>query len=221
MAALQPDLMGLQEVVYPLQQDRLLGAAGAADYRAFRGWAGRPEYGNSILVREPLAAGPSERVDLGRSRSATLVPLHLPGGGRLAFAVTHLHHEVPDAAIRAEQAAALIGWLDGLAADSDATIVVGDFNADPAEPAYGRMAAGGFRSAYAEANGAEPDVTWPSGLQGPAIDDDGDPGCLDYIWVRGAVRVVSARLAFDRPAVDDPGLYPSDHFGVAAQVQIG
>jgi endonuclease/exonuclease/phosphatase family metal-dependent hydrolase len=221
MAALQPDLMGLQEVVYPLQQDRLLGAAGAAEYRAFRGWAGRPEYGNSILVREPLAAGPPERVDLGRSRSATLVPLQLPGGGRLAFAVTHLHHEVPDAAIRAEQAAALIGWLDGLAADSDATIVVGDFNADPAEPAYGRMAAGGFRSAYAEANGAEPDVTWPSGLQGPAIDDDGDPGCLDYIWVRGAVRVVSARLAFDRPAVDDPGLYPSDHFGVAARVEIG
>jgi endonuclease/exonuclease/phosphatase family metal-dependent hydrolase len=221
MAALQPDLMGLQEVVYPLQQDRLLGAAGAAEYRAFRGWAGRPEYGNSILVREPLAAGPPERVDLGRSRSATLVPLQLPGGGRLAFAVTHLHHEVPDAAIRAEQAAALIDWLGGLAADSDATIVVGDFNADPAEPAYGRMAAGGFRSAYAEANGAEPDVTWPSGLQGPAIDDDGDPGCLDYIWVRGAVRVVSARLAFDRPAVDDPGLYPSDHFGVAARVEIG
>ena len=26
-AALQPDLIGLQEVVYPLQQDRLLGAA--------------------------------------------------------------------------------------------------------------------------------------------------------------------------------------------------
>jgi endonuclease/exonuclease/phosphatase family metal-dependent hydrolase len=145
----------------------------------------------------------------------------LPGGGRLAFAVTHLHHEVPDAAIRAKQAAALIDWLDRVAADSDATIVVGDFNADPAEPAYGRMAAAGFRSAYADANGAEPHVTWPSGLQGPAIDDDGDPGCLDYIWVRGAVRVVSARLAFDRPAVDDPGLYPSDHFGVAAHVEIG
>ena len=221
MAALQPDLMGLQEVVYPLQQDRLLGAAGAAEYHAFRGWAGRPEYGNSILVREPLAAGASERVDLGRNRSATRVPLLLPGGGRLGFVVTHLHHEVPDAAIRAEQAAAVIDWLDGRGADADATIVVGDFNADPAEPAYARMVAAGFRSAYAEANGAEPAVTWPSGLQGPAIDDDGDPGCLDYIWVRGAVRVVSARLVFDRPAVDDPGLYPSDHFGIAAHVEIG
>jgi endonuclease/exonuclease/phosphatase family metal-dependent hydrolase len=221
MAALQPDLMGLQEVVYPAQQDRLLGAAGAGHYHAFRGWAGRPEYGNSILVREPLMAGDPERVDLGRDRSATRIPLELPGGGRLVFAVTHLHHLVPDNAIRDEQTRGVVDWLDGAVDGTDATIVVGDFNADPAEPAYARMVGAGFRSAFAEANGAEPAVTWPSGLQGPAIDDDGEPGCLDYIWMRGAVRVVSARLVFDRPQVDDPGLYPSDHFGVAAQVEIG
>ena len=226
MAALQPDLMGLQEVVYPAQQDRLLGAAGAGHYRVTRGWAGRPEYGNSILVREILTAGDPERVDLARERSATRIPLQLPGGTRVVFAVTHLHHLVPDNAVRDEQARGVVDWLDeSTGADAmtgaDATIVVGDFNADPAEPAYARMVGAGYRSAYAEANGAEPAVTWPSGLQGPAIDDDGDPGCLDYIWLRGAVRVVSARLVFDRPAVDDPGLYPSDHVGVAAQVEIG
>jgi endonuclease/exonuclease/phosphatase family metal-dependent hydrolase len=220
MAALQPDLMGLQEVVYPAQQDRLLGAAGAAEYRVVRGWAGRPEYGNSILVREPLAAGEGERCDLGHERSVTRIQLGLPDGARLVFAVTHLHHLVPDNAVRDEQARSLVDWLDGVDA-ADATIVVGDFNADPSEPAYARMLGAGFRSAHAEANGAEPAVTWPSGLQGPAIDDDGDPGCLDYIWVRGAVRVVSARLVFDRPAVDDPGLYPSDHVGISARVEIG
>ena len=80
MAALQPDLLGLQECVYPLQQDRLLGAAGAGHYRALRGWAGRPEYGNSILVREPLAASEPERVDLGRDRSAHRVEVTLPHG---------------------------------------------------------------------------------------------------------------------------------------------
>ena len=42
MAALQPDLIGLQEVVYPMQQDRLIGAAGEGRYEAVRGWAGRP-----------------------------------------------------------------------------------------------------------------------------------------------------------------------------------
>ena len=67
MAALQPDLIGLQEVVYPMQQDRLLGAAGEGRYEAVRGWAGRPEYGNSLLVKAPLvgdgrrAAGPRAR----------------------------------------------------------------------------------------------------------------------------------------------------------------
>jgi len=39
--------------------------------------------------------------------------------------------------------------------------------------------------------------------------------------VRGAVAVEDARLVFDRPAVGDPTLYPSDHFGVAAHVRIG
>ena len=66
MAALQPDLIGLQEVVYPMQQDRLLGAAGEGRYEAVRGWAGRPEYGNSLLVKAPLVATDVDRLDLGR-----------------------------------------------------------------------------------------------------------------------------------------------------------
>ena len=63
-AALQPDLMGLQEVVYVLQQDRVIGAAGAGEYRAIRGWAGRPEYGNAMLVRAGLEPTEIERLDL-------------------------------------------------------------------------------------------------------------------------------------------------------------
>jgi endonuclease/exonuclease/phosphatase family metal-dependent hydrolase len=83
------------------------------------------------------------------------------------------------------------------------------------------MVAAGFTSASVAANGAEPPVTWPSGLQAPAMDTDGDPNCLDYVWVRGSVQVEDVRLVFNRPAVGDPTLYPSDHFGVAAHVRIG
>jgi endonuclease/exonuclease/phosphatase family metal-dependent hydrolase len=220
-AALRPDLLGLQEVVYPMQQDRLLAAGTPDDYAIHRGWAGRPEYGNSLLVRAPLAiAGGVERLDLGHARAAHRVSVPLPDGPILQVAVTHLHHRVPDAAIRDEQAAALVSWLHD-APDAAAQIVVGDFNADPTEPAYGRMVAAGFRSAFAEANGSEPAVTWPSGLQAPAMDTDGDPSCLDYVWLRGAARAVNARLWADRPAVDDPTLYPSDHLGVVATVWIG
>ena len=247
MAALQPDVMGLQEVVFAVQQDRLLGAAGEARYVTFRGWAGRPEYGNAILARigvAPAGGGgagadgrgahvegaagdvgdagdaPAERFDLGRNRSALRLPLALDGGARLAFTVTHLHHLVPDEAIRVEQAAALLAWLAGKG-EPAADVVVGDFNAEPTEPAYRRMLEAGFRSAHREANGAEPAVTWPSGIQAPGMDTDGEPGCLDYIWVRGPIAVEACRVVFDRPAADDPTLYPSDHFGLVARLRIG
>ncbi len=220
MAALQPDLLGLQEVVYVLQQDRLIGAAGRGRYESTRGWAGRPEYGNALLVREPLAAAGPDRLDLDLARSAVRARVALAGGATVLAVVTHLHHVPADEAARDEQAGRLVDWLAG-APPTDAVVVVGDFNAEPIEPAYARMQAAGFRSAHLEANGREPDVTWPSGLSGPAIDTDGPPGCLDYIWVRGAVAVEACGLAFDRPAVGDPGLYPSDHLGLSARLIVG
>lgn len=220
MATLQPDLLGLQEVVYVMQQDRLIGAAGEGHYQAIRGWAGRPEYGNSLLVREPLVATDADRLDLGLDRSAQRAVVALPGGSSVLVVVTHLHHLGPDEVARDGQTAAIVAWLESASA-ADATILMGDFNADPAEPTPRRLRAAGFRSAYEEANGAEPAVTWPSGLQAPAMDTDGDPECLDYIWVRGAARVESARLVFDRPDPQDPTLYPSDHLGIATILTIG
>jgi endonuclease/exonuclease/phosphatase family metal-dependent hydrolase len=220
MAAIQPDLLGLQEVVYVLQQDRLIGAAGEGTYTAARGWAGRPEYGNSVLLRAPLVGEASERLDLGLGRSAHRVRVGLPGGASLVMAVTHLHHPPEAAKERDEQAEALLAWLASSPA-ADATVLVGDFNAAPDEPAYARIGAAGFRSSFLVANGHEPAVTWPSGIQAEGMDTDGDPACLDYIWVRGVVRVVDCRLAWDRPAAEDPTLYPSDHLGLAAHLEIG
>ena len=220
MAALQPDLIGLQEVVYPLQQDRLLGASGEGEYESVRAWAGRPEYGNALLLKSPLTANAAERLDLDHGRSALRVLVALPGGSRLAYVVTHLHHIPLDAALRLAQTEALLAWLESTPAH-DAMVVAGDFNAHPGEPAYARMEAAGFRSALAEANGVEPAVTWPSGLKAPGMDVDGDPTCLDYIWLRGAIATESAAVKFNRPAVGDPTIYPSDHFGLAAHVRVG
>lgn len=217
MAALQPDLIGLQECVFAVGQDRLLGAAGEGRYESRRGWAGRPEYGNAILARAPLRMDEGERLQLSRNRSALRVGVSLPDGGALTYVVTHLHHEVPDAAIREEQARALTSWLADI---TGPLIVVGDFNAEPTEPAYRVMCDAAFRSAHLEANGAEPAVTWPSGIQAPGMDVDGDPGCLDYIWLRGPIEVLACRVVFDRPAADDPTLYPSDHLGLSARIRL-
>ena len=175
-----------------------------------------------MLVRRVLAGLEPDRVDLGRDRSAHRVEVE--PAARLA---RHLRRRrtsttsFPTAAVRDGQARPLLGWLDGAGEDGP-TIVVGDFNADPAEPAYARMTRRRLPLCLrAKRTARSRRSRGRSGLQAPAMDDDGDPGCLDYIWVRGAIRVVSARLAFDRPAVDDPGLYPSDHLGVAARVEIG
>ena len=220
MAALQPDVLGLQEVVYPMQQDRLIGAAGEGTYAAFRAWAGRPEYGNSLLVREGIAVEAVDRLELSRNRSVLRAIVTLDGGLDVLIVVTHLHHEVDGASERDDQARHLLEWIDA-GPRASAQIAMGDFNADPEEPAAHRMRAAGFSSAFAAANGTEPPVTWPSGIQAPGMDTDGDPACLDYIWLRGDVRVVSARLVFDRPDPMDPTLYPSDHFGIAARLEIG
>jgi endonuclease/exonuclease/phosphatase family metal-dependent hydrolase len=220
MAALQPDLLGLQEVVFVMQQDRLIGAAGEERYEAIRGWAGRPEYGNSLLVRSPLTGRDMERVDLGLNRAAHRTRVELPSGTTVLVVVTHLHHPGAEEAARDEQTARLVEWLAG-APSATAVVVMGDFNADPGEPTYRRMVAAGFRSAYAEVHGKDPAVTWPSGLQAPAMDTDGIPECLDYVWLRGSVRATEARLAFDRPAVGDPTLYPSDHLGISVRLEIG
>jgi endonuclease/exonuclease/phosphatase family metal-dependent hydrolase len=220
MAALQPDVIGLQEVVYPMQQDRLIGAAGEGRYSAFRGWAGRPEYGNSLLVREGLGVGAVDRLELSRNRSALRAVLSLDSELDVLLVVTHLHHEVDGASERDDQARHLLEWIDG-GPRATAEIAVGDFNAHPDEPAAQRMRAAGFRSAFAEANGTEPAVTWPSGIQAPEMDNDGDPACLDYIWIRGQVGISEARLVFDRPDPADPTLYPSDHFGISAWLEIG
>ena len=58
MAALQPDVLGLQEVVYVLQQDRLIGAAGEGRYDAHRGWAGASPAARRNVTRleEAMAA---------------------------------------------------------------------------------------------------------------------------------------------------------------------
>src|SRR4029077_10819004 len=67
-AALQPDLIGLQEVVYPMQQDRLIGAGGAGGERGMRGWRGGGVRG------DPGLGGPARvrQLDAGRGRARAL-----------------------------------------------------------------------------------------------------------------------------------------------------
>ena len=218
LTALRPDVLALQEVVFPMQQDRLLGSAGEDEFQTFRGWDEQPETGNSLLVRAALDGSEPARLDLGHGCAANRVVVR-GSGHSLVVATTHLHYPPEAGDVRRAQAAALVEWLDETT-PTDVQIVMGDFNADPDEDAYAHMASKGFRSASLEANGREPPVTYPTPLLDANPDRPSVAECVDYIWLRGKVRADSCRLAFDRADVNDASLYPSDHFGLVADLEL-
>ncbi len=220
-ASLDADIVGLQEVVFsePRQDDFLAAQLPSRRYLSFDARAAKyPNFGNAILCSTGEVQA-HEELRLSEGRVVHRILMALPGQRTIWFANTHLHHPPAATTTREAQAKAICAWLADAPA-ADATIVVGDFNASPSEPAYAVMSGSGFRSAHHEACGFEPDVTWPSGIQAETMDTDGDPNCLDYIWVRGAVRSLRSWVACNQPDPADGTLYPSDHFAVVAVLEI-
>ena len=74
-----------------------------------------------------------------------------------------------------------------------------------------------FASAYEKVHGQEPEKTWPTPVN---TWDPSPPGCVDYIFVAGA-RILDAAVAFDIPHPSDDTLFPSDHLGVMARLDVG
>jgi endonuclease/exonuclease/phosphatase family metal-dependent hydrolase len=94
---------------------------------------------------------------------------------------------------------------------------MGDFNAAPASSTVQRVLCS-FTSAYRMMHGEEPAFTFPTPLVAAECHA---PETIDYIFVdprRFAVQ--TAHLAFNSPALNDPILYPSDHYGLAAVLEL-
>jgi endonuclease/exonuclease/phosphatase family metal-dependent hydrolase len=131
------------------------------------------------------------------------------------FVNTHLHHPPEADYERVTQLKYLLTWLDRDARDLP-LVIAGDFNSYGHEQAVTLMKAR-FASSFEAVNGREPEKTWPT----PVNDFDPSPhGTLDYIYVSREFTVRESRLAFDVPAVDDPKLYPSDHLGLTARLEL-
>jgi endonuclease/exonuclease/phosphatase family metal-dependent hydrolase len=45
--------------------------------------------------------------------------------------------------------------------------------------------------------------------------------CIDYIWVSESIGIVESGVCFDKPSPGDPSLWPSDHAGVWADLELG
>jgi endonuclease/exonuclease/phosphatase family metal-dependent hydrolase len=223
LLALQPDLVGLQEIYMPIRQGYWLRnqlnarLAHQPPYRLLQARKRHPIKGYfegiGILTRLPILS--SDIMNLGYDgRVALRAGIELPSHTPLDFVVTHLHHVARDRQARLEQVMSLMGWLQHRGPVSH-QIVVGDFNETPDGPAILQMKAA-YDSAFERAVGYEPLATYPTGLVG------GDwAGCLDYIFVSKSVdKVRRARLFCTRPAPQDENLFPSDHVGLLVDVHI-
>ena len=158
--------------------------------------------------------------------------VRLDAAGRMIdFATTHFHFapSKEGSARRERQARQLLEWQHP--ADRNGTaasIIAGDFNSRPSGAAIATMKTY-YRSAHEVANGSEPDVTHPTPLVNaldarkafgvPKFPDDGG-AAVDFIFVGPGIRVRSCTLAWTEPAPAEPHLFPSDHFGLVADLEI-
>lgn len=222
-----PDLISLQEISFPIGQGRWLlnqintRLTGSA-WRPYRLVQKRKQHwpqgyfeGIGILSKLPILY--KDAISLGYGgRVALRANVELPTGQPLDFVAIHLHHVKYDREAREEQVMKLLGWLNHRRR-VPLQIMAGDFNEVPAGPAV-RYMKQAYRSAYEEVHGREPLATFPTALIQPLIDW---AGCLDYIFLSPAVkRVLSAALFCNKPARDDDTLYPSDHVGIIAAIEI-
>jgi endonuclease/exonuclease/phosphatase family metal-dependent hydrolase len=119
---------------------------------------------------------PREGVPL--ARNALRVEVDLGAGRRLDVVVAHLHHvDGPDGArVRLAQLPRLLELVAG----RPATVLLGDFNAEPGSAEIALVRAAGLTDAFVAGGGGRADeLTWPS---------DRPDRRIDYLGVAVTVR---------------------------------
>lgn len=222
LEALSPDVIGFQEVDLDLDQGmwisrqinkrlgdnphyRIKHAASPGKYASVHG----------IGTLSRLEVVEHEVVDLMTYDRIAQRLVFEQDGARFALVNTHLHHPPEAIQERVDQIEYLLSWLDQRTPRLP-TVVSGDFNSYTGEPGVALMKSR-FRSAYETIHGAEPDKTWPTPVN---TYDDSPHGTLDYIYVSEEFKILDSGLAFEKPAEDDPALFPSDHIGIYARLKL-
>ncbi|MDX1414663.1 MAG: endonuclease/exonuclease/phosphatase family protein [Candidatus Promineifilaceae bacterium] len=222
----QPDLVSFQEIYLPIRQGtwlckqvnyRLSGSE-KQPYRLVQKRYQHPIKGYlegvGVLTRLPILYHDGLGLGYG-GRVALRVHVELPSHQTMDFVSTHLHHIPFDKQAREEQSLKLVGWLQSHKT-VPLQVIAGDFNEPPSGLAV-KYVKQSFRSAYEEYYGREPLATYPTAL----IEDSQPASCIDYILISPAVRrVVEANLFCDQPSREDNTLYPSDHVGLIAKLEV-
>jgi endonuclease/exonuclease/phosphatase family metal-dependent hydrolase len=122
---------------------------------------------------------------------------------------THLDHV---GQLAREKQAALIVEDTRAYADQYAQILTGDMNCEVKNKAIGIFKAGGWQDTYAAVRGEKDPGHTYHGFLGPGF--EADMGKIDWIFARGAARVIGAEIIRD----SRDGRFPSDHYFVSADI---
>jgi endonuclease/exonuclease/phosphatase family metal-dependent hydrolase len=239
---LDPDVIGLQEVLRPMSADSASADTGVGQvqelavelgYHVAYGAAfetGGMEFGNAVLSRYPVQAThvlALPQLDSPYPRSLLHAELASPFG-QIPFFVTHLTHRFHEGHVREAQVKAIAAHVKELAPlQQFPAILVGDFNATPAsdEIRYlSGLASLGAKSTYFcdtfALMGRGEGITFSH--HNPYAADLREPDRrIDYVFVRGPnARGLGAPLAaqvcFDGA---HDGIFASDHYGVMATLR--
>lgn len=221
LARLKPDIVGLNEVSVPLQSAQLLrtalSTAASTDYGLMQqtkvNGLSKVE-AEAMLSRFPLIE--SGNLDYQAGDMVALVARVLVGGSPLDVYVTHLYRSRGEDSLRLFQVQRLLEWID-TRDPAVPRIVCGDFNASLDKPSAALMAKR-FRptqtaptafTALSDRDGTVSHPYWPR------LDR-----CIDYIWVSPEIEVLASGVCFATPDPTDATLWPSDHAGVWADLNL-
>jgi endonuclease/exonuclease/phosphatase family metal-dependent hydrolase len=228
-----PDVIGLQEVRREASFDQLGALANATGMHPVYGAVfedGFGETGNGVLSRFPVLTSETIALPAGNQmewRCLVFALLDAPFG-RLPFFTTHLNWRLDDGGSRRAQVRAITRAVEERAKEGDfPAVLVGDFNAEPdsAEMRYLRGLAPleDHDVYYADAwvfAGEGPGITYSKTNPFAETHREAERR-IDYVYVRAPEQrrgePISANLAYHQP-VD--GMYPTDHFGVMATLQV-
>jgi endonuclease/exonuclease/phosphatase family metal-dependent hydrolase len=221
-----PDVIGFQEVM----RDQLIELRQALPYYDWAGMSRSPDsrdVPNPIFYRRGafalISTGGywlSERPHVPGSSSWASADVRLANwvilqdrdsGRELRIINTHLDHMSQPAR---ENQARLIAEDARAFPDAYPQVLAGDMNCDGRNKAIGVLHDAGWHDTYEAVHGADdPGPTYHEFL-GPEYLSE--LGRIDWVFVRGALRVLDAQIITD----SRDGRYPSDHYFVSAEIEV-
>ena len=234
VAAIDPDLVGLQEVIEHDGRTQAEAIGEGLGYHAAFGVAhdlgAGVKFGNAVLSRWPITRQeifPLPNAGSAESRSLLMTEIASPHG-KIPFFVTHLNWKFHEGHVREEQCLAIATIVKETAPIAGLPpVLVGDFNAQPEATEIrfltGLHSLGGKSTFFGDCFdwiGAGPGFTYDARTNPFAEGTHEYPRRIDYIFVRGPTsdvkgKPLSAKVVFDE-IVD--GVAPSDHYGVLAEI---